>query len=94
MHAKSLQPCLTLCDLVDTGSSVHGILQAGLLECVIMPSFHLSNPGIKAISPETPALQADSFLLSYLGCSPRGLKRAGLDAETKQNRVFRTIPGQ
>ena len=55
---------------------------------------HLSNPGIKPTSPETPALQADSFLLSHLGYSPRGLKRAGLDIETKQNRVLRTIPGQ
>ena len=94
MRAKSLQSCLTLCDPIDTGSSIHGILQAGLLECVIMPSFHLSNPGIKPTSPETPALQADSFLLSHLGCSPRGLKRAGLDVETKQNRVLRTIPDQ
>ena len=34
MHAKSLQPCLTLCDLVDTGSSVHGILQARILEWI------------------------------------------------------------
>ena len=35
MHAKSLQSCPTLCDLVDCrppGSSVHGILQARILE--------------------------------------------------------------
>ena len=35
--AKSLQPCPTLCDPVDgspPGSSVHGILQAGILEWV------------------------------------------------------------
>ena len=30
--AKSLQSCLTLCDPIDTGSSVHGILQARILE--------------------------------------------------------------
>ena len=37
MHAKSLQSCPTLCDLVDCsppGSSVHGLLQARILEGV------------------------------------------------------------
>ena len=35
MHAKSLQPCPTLCDPMDyspPGFSVHGILQARILE--------------------------------------------------------------
>ena len=39
--AKSLQSCLTLCDPMDCsplGSSVHGILQARILEWVAMPS--------------------------------------------------------
>ena len=39
--AKSLQSCLTLCDPIDgnpPGSSVHEILQAGILEFVAMPS--------------------------------------------------------
>ena len=39
MHAKSLQSCLTLCDPMDCslpGSSVHGILQARILEWVAM----------------------------------------------------------
>ena len=39
--AKSLQSCLTLCNPMDyslTGSSVHGILQAGIQEWVAMPS--------------------------------------------------------
>ena len=38
---KSLQLCTTLCDPMDCslpGSSVHGILQAGILEWVAMPS--------------------------------------------------------
>ena len=41
MRAKSLQSCLTLCDSMDCsppGSSVHGILQARILEWVAMPS--------------------------------------------------------
>ena len=36
-----LQSCLTLCDPIDCnppGSSIHGILQARILECVAMPS--------------------------------------------------------
>ena len=40
-RAKSLQSCLTLCNLTDCsppGSSVHGILQARMLEWVAMPS--------------------------------------------------------
>ena len=40
MHAKSLQMCLTLCDLVDCspqGSSVHGIPQARILDWVAVP---------------------------------------------------------
>ena len=41
VQAKSLQWCMTLCDPIDCsppGSSVHGILQARILECVAMPS--------------------------------------------------------
>ena len=41
MHAKSLQLCLNLCNPRDCslpGSSVHGILQARILEWVAMPS--------------------------------------------------------
>ena len=37
MHAKSLQSCPTLCYPMDSsppGSSVHGILQARILECI------------------------------------------------------------
>ena len=41
MRAKSLQSCPTLCDPIDCslpGSSVHGILQARILEQVAMPA--------------------------------------------------------
>ena len=40
-YAKSLQSCLTLCDPMDCsppGSSVHGVLQARMLEWVAMSS--------------------------------------------------------
>ena len=36
LPAKKLQSCLTLCDLID--SSVHGVLQARILEWVAVPS--------------------------------------------------------
>ena len=38
-HAKLLQSCLTLCKPMDSsppGSSVHGILQARILECPVL----------------------------------------------------------
>ena len=46
MSAKSLQSCLTLCDAMDCsppGSSVHGILQARILEWVAISSFRGSS---------------------------------------------------
>ena len=52
----------SLCDLMDCsppGSSVHGILQARILEWVaILSPRDLLDPGIK---PRSPALQADSL---------------------------------
>ena len=47
------------------GSSVHGILQARILEWVVVPPPRdLLNPGITTTSP---ALQADSLPLSHQG---------------------------
>ena len=69
MCVKPLQSCLTLCVPVDCsppGSSVHGILQARILERVAIPSpWDLPDPGIELASPEAPALQADFLLLSH-----------------------------
>ena len=45
--AKSLQSCLTLCDPMDCsppGSSVHGLLQARILEWIAMPFSSRSVP--------------------------------------------------
>ena len=51
----AVQSRLTLCDPMNSsppGSSVHGILQAGILEWVaILFSRDLPNPGIKPRSP-------------------------------------------
>ena len=46
-YAKWLQPCTTLCDPMDCslpGSSVHGILQARILQWVAMGIKHLLHP--------------------------------------------------
>ena len=68
MCAKSLQSCLTLCDPMDcslTGSSVHGILQAGILEWDTMPSSRgSSNLGIEPASLASPALAGGFFTTS------------------------------
>ena len=67
VHAKSLWLCPTLCDPMNCsppGSSIHGVLQARILEWVAMPS-DLPNPGIKPVSPAVPTLQADSLPLSH-----------------------------
>ena len=50
------------------GSSVHGILQARVLERVAIPSSRdLPNPDIEPVSPASPALQEDSLLPSHWG---------------------------
>ena len=57
MKVKVAQSCPTLCDLMDC--TVHGILQARILEWVAVPSpGNLPNPGIE---PSSPALQVDSL---------------------------------
>ena len=56
------QSCPTLCDSMNCslpGSSVHGILQARILEWLpYLPSGDLPNPGIE---PRSPALQVVSL---------------------------------
>ena len=62
VHTKSLQSCPILCGLVDCsppGSTVHGILQARILELVGMPcpaSGDLPDPEIQPTSLISPAL--------------------------------------
>ena len=67
MRAESLQFCLTLCDAMDCslpGSSVHGFLQARILEWVAMPSSRdLPDPGIELASHISPALASGFFTI-------------------------------
>ena len=69
MRAKSFQLFPTLCDLIDCSppvSSVHGILQARILEWIACPPLEdLPNPGIKLVYPSSPALQLGYLSLSH-----------------------------
>ena len=59
VHAKWLQSCQTLCNPMDSnppGSSVHGILQARVLEWVAMPS-SIASPRLR-----------DRTYISYVSC--------------------------
>ena len=64
LRAKSLQSCPTLFDPVECnlpGSSLHGVLQARLLEWAATPSFRgLPHPGIEPTSPMFPMLAGGS----------------------------------
>ena len=66
-----VQSCATLCDLMDCslpGPSVHGILQASILEWVAISfSRGSSRPRDQThVSYKSLALQADSLLVSHL----------------------------
>ena len=65
--SDSLQPM----DCRSPGSSVHGILQARILEWVAMlsPPGNLPAPGVQ---PKSPALQADSLLTEPQGKASQG----------------------
>ena len=66
MHAMSLQSCLTPCD--PPGSSVHGILQARILEWVAMPfSRGSSRPRAGACVSLSPTLHSVSLLSELPG---------------------------
>ena len=66
--AKSLQSCLTLYDPMDhspPGSSVHGTLQARILEWVAVPSPRdLPDPEMEPSSLTSPALAGGPFTTS------------------------------
>ena len=68
VHAKSLQSCLTLSHYMDwglPGSSVHGNLQAWILEWVAMPSpWGYSQPGDQTVSPASISCIAGGFFTS------------------------------
>ena len=84
---KVAQSCPTLCNPMDCslpGSSVHGILQARILEWVAVPfSRGYSQPGIK---PRSPTLQADSLLSE----PPGKPKNTGVGSLSLFHGIFQT----
>ena len=94
VHAKLLQWCPTLCDPMDyslPGSSVHGILQAKLLEWVAMPSSRGSpNPRIKPMSPTSPALAGRFFTTSTIweACKSQGQAQSQHSPERAMTRMW------
>ena len=66
------QSCMTLCNTIDcspSGSSVHGISQARILEWLPFPApGDLPNPGIKP--PKSPALAGGFFAMGPPGKDP------------------------
>ena len=66
LHARSLQTCPTLCDPTDCslpGFSVHGILQARILEWVAMPSSRAYSRPRKWPTLTSPALASRFFTI-------------------------------
>ena len=68
MHAKSLQSCATICDPMERSppvSSVHGILQARILEGLpCPPPGDLPDLGMEPVSLMSPALAGKFFTTS------------------------------
>ena len=67
MHAKLLQLCPTLCEPMDRslpGYSVHGILQARILEWVVVPG-DLPDPEMESVSLMSSALAGGIFYHLY-----------------------------
>ena len=91
MCAQWLQSCLTLCDSMDStppGSSVHGILQARILDWVAISSFRGSSwPKDRTHISGVSRIAGDSFLLSYLGIPSHGfdLHLIGLNLEMRMH---------
>ena len=75
MHAVCFQLCPTLCDPMNRsppGSSVHGVLQARILEWVaLLPARGLPDPEIEPESLISPALTSGFLLLVPPGTPPK-----------------------
>ena len=83
-ESEVAQSCPTLCDPVDyspPGSSAHGVLQAKILEWVAISMSRGSSQYRDQIESWSPALQADSLLLSHWG-NPLPPKKISLPDKT------------
>ena len=93
VHAKSFQLCLTLCGPMDCRSSqcfsVHGILQASILECIaISPSKRSSQPRTNFSSVVCCSVPQSCLILwDCMDCSMPGLPVLHQLPELAQTRV-------
>ena len=94
MCAWSLQSCLTLCDPVDyslPGSSVHGILEARILEWLpCPPSGVLPDPGIELLQEGGPLLGPETGLLSN---TQKRIVRGDTGADKARDFIGKGHPG-
>ena len=78
LAAKSLQSCLTLCDLIDgspPGSPIPGILQARTLEWVAISFFNAWKWKVKGKSLSCVQLLATPWTAAYQAPPPMGFSR-------------------
>ena len=101
MCAKSFRSCLTLCDPMDCsppGSSVHGILQAGILEWVsCSPPGDFPDPGIEPTSLTSTRIGRQVlYHLPHLGRSnmTSGSLKCGKQSFESSDNVFRFPTGR
>ena len=84
--------CVWLCGPMDCslpGSSIHGILQVRILECVPLPSpENLPDPGIEPVSPVSPALAGRFFTAKTPGSYLQGGINSALEGFCKPHGAF------
>ena len=74
VHTR-IQSCSIVCDLTDCsppGSSVHGILQAGILERIVISFSRISSQGSNSSLLCLLHWQKDSLPMSHLGSPSEG----------------------
>ena len=94
---KSLKLCPTLCDHLDyslPGSSVHGVLQARILEARVLPyppPGDLPNPGIKPASLVSPTLAGGFFTTSAPWLSTNCLSSCNMVQQEKKEHNYEFV---
>ena len=86
VHAKSLQLCLTLCNLMDCSSpdsSIQGTLGKNWRGLPFPSAEDLPDPGMEPASPMSPAWQVGSLPLHHLGSPQKSYTCQGLTREAE-----------
>ena len=91
--AKLFQSCPTLCNHMDCslpGSSVHGILQARILELPFPPLGDCPHSGIEPVSLASPALAGRSFTMNTTWEAQQDLSK-GVIFELRLGKEFQAV---